>query len=460
MPRFTRETALPVPAAEAFAWHARPGAFERLTPPWEHIDVVAREGTIHDGDRLVMKVRKGPLRLTWEAQHQGFVAGEQFVDEQVRGPFAAWVHTHRMRDEPGGGSVLTDSIDYRLPLGPLGRLAGGGATRRMLERMFTYRHRQTRDDLAAHAAAASLPLTVAVSGASGLVGSALAPFLTTGGHRVRRLVRGAEPGADEILWSVRDGCIDAAALDGVDAVVHLAGAGIADARWTDARKALIRASRVDGTRLLATTLAGLPRRPRVLVMASAVGWYGDTGDTEVDESALSGEGFLADVVRDWEAAAAPAEDAGIRVVKLRLGVVLTAAGGALPKMAGPLRFGLGSRVGSGRQWMAWIARDDVVAGIHRALVDDAMVGVWNLVAPTPVREAELARTVARVLRRPALVPVPAFAARARFGEMADEALLASARVVPARLLAAGHTWRHPDLEGALRHELGRVREDK
>lgn len=457
MTRFTRDLDLPVPAPDAFAWHARPGAFERLTPPWERIDVVAREGTIHDGDRLVMKVRKGPVRLTWEALHKDFVPGEQFVDEQVRGPFAAWVHTHRVRQREAGGSVLTDTIDYRLPLGALGRLAFGRATRRMLDRMFAYRHRQTRDDLAAHDAAGDLgPLRVVISGASGLVGSALAPFLTTGGHSVARLVRGADPGPDEIAWSVRDGQIDAAALDGVDAVVHLAGAGIGDSRWTDARKALIRSSRVDGTRLLAGALAGLPRRPRVLVMASAVGWYGDTGDTAVDEGAPPGEGFLAETVREWEAAAAAAEDAGIRVVKLRFGVVLSAVGGALPRMAGPLRFGLGSRLGSGRQWISWIALDDVVEVIHRAILTDDMAGPYNLVAPEPVQQADFAKTLARVLRRPALVPVPAFAVKAAFGEMGRTTVLASSRVLPQRLVERGHRYRHPELEGALRHELGRT----
>ncbi|TNF23826.1 MAG: TIGR01777 family protein, partial [Deltaproteobacteria bacterium] len=244
-------------------------------------------------------------------------------------------------------------------------------------------------------------------------------------------------------------------LEGVDAVVHLAGANLADGRWTDARRALIRSSRVDGTRLLAEALAGLERRPRVLVMASAIGFYGDRGDALLDEDSAPGTGFLAEVVREWEEAAAPAEAAGIRTVKLRLGVVLSRDGGALPKLLTPFKLGVGGRVGDGGQWMSWVALDDVVRAFAHALVDDGLSGVANLVAPNPVTNRALTEALARVLRRPAFVPVPRWAIRGAFGDMGRETILASTRVAPKRLDERGFTFAHPEIEAALRHILGR-----
>jgi len=306
----------------------------------------------------------------------------------------------------------------------------------------------------AHAAYTGAPLTVVVSGASGLVGSSLLPFLTTGGHRVVPLVRsrGAAPG---VLWDPATGVIDKVGLDRVDAVVHLAGESIASGRWTPQKKARIRASRVDGTRLLCEALAALGTRPRTLVCASAIGFYGDRGDAELDEASARGEGFLADVCAEWEAATAPARTAGIRVVHLRFGVILTPAGGALARMLLPFRLGAGGVVGGGRQYMSWITIDDAVGAIHHALITPALEGPVNAVAPTPVTNREFTRALGRVLRRPTIFPMPAVVARLAFGEMADELLLASARVVPRKLRESGYAFREPDLETALRHLLGR-----
>jgi len=455
MPTFRRTVDLDVDPSELFAWHARPGAFDRLAPPWERIEVLAREGGIEDGGRLVMRIRKGPLRVTWEALHRDFIRGVQFVDEQVRGPFARWTHTHRMSALGPGRSQLEDRVDYALPMGWLGRLLAGRATRRTLERMFTYRHRQTTLDLERHRMSRSQDsLRVAISGASGMVGSALSAFLRTGGHEVVPLVRSDAQGG--VRWDPREGEIDAGALEGVDAVIHLAGAPVADKRWSDARKALIRDSRVDGTRVLSEALAGLAQKPRVLISASAIGYYGDAGADEVDEGSPPGEGFLADVCRDWEAATAAAEAAGIRVVHLRIGVVLSPRGGALGKLLLPFRLGVGGRIGRGKQWMSWIALDDLVGILHALLYADEVEGPVNAVAPNPVTNREFTRTLGRVLRRPTILPVPAFAIRAAFGAMGEETILASARVAPRRLVETGFDFRHPDLEGALRHALGRA----
>jgi hypothetical protein len=454
MPEFATRSPMPVSAEALFAWHARPGALERLLPPWQRARVVERTGTIRDGDRVVLEVGRPPLALRWTARHRDCVEGRQFVDEALSGPFRRWLHMHRFVPEGPQASRLEDAIDYELRGGSAGAAIGERLLRRSLARLFAWRHARTRADLERHAGVSARgPLRVAVSGASGLIGSSLVPFLTAGGHDVLRLVRGVRPGAGEVGWNPAGGDVDAKALEGLDAVVHLSGAPILG-RWTPSRRERIRSSRVESTRLLATALAGLARRPQVLVCASAVGFYGDRGDEWVHESSPAGTGFLADVCRAWEAAAGPARAAGIRVVHARLGVVLSAAGGALAVQLPLFRLGLGGRVGSGRQFVSWIALDDVVGALHQLLFAEGIAGPVNLVAPEPVTQAELARTLARVLRRPCLLPVPASLLRAVAGEMAQALLLDGARASPRALLAAGFAFRTPDLEPALRAELG------
>jgi uncharacterized protein (TIGR01777 family) len=296
-------------------------------------------------------------------------------------------------------------------------------------------------------------MNILVTGASGLIGTALGPSLTSRGHEVTRLVRGQSPSEGKSArWDPMAGSIDASALAGVDAVVHLAGENIAE-RWTAAKKARIRDSRVKGTQLLCETLTRLPSPPKVLVSASAIGYYGDRGEETLTDDSPPGRGFLPEVCRAWEAAAEPARQQGIRVVHLRLGVVLSAAGGALAKMLPLFRLGLGGVLGSGRQYMSWIALDDVVGAIQHAIVTDALQGPTNAVAPNAVTNQEFTKTLGKVLGRPTAIPLPAFGARLMFGEMADELLLASARVQPTKLLASGYQFRYPELEDALRHVL-------
>ncbi len=300
-------------------------------------------------------------------------------------------------------------------------------------------------------------MIVAVTGATGLVGSALVPLLERVGHGVVRLVRGApaEASGERVgRWDPDTGAVTPG-LDGIDAVVHLAGESVAGGRWTAARKWRIRESRVGATRRLSETLARQPTPPRVLVCASAIGYYGARGDAVLREESPPGAGFLPDLCREWEAAAAPAARRGIRVVHLRIGIVLSPKGGALGAMLPVFRLGLGGLVGSGTQWMSWIGMDDTLGAILHALMNEALAGPVNVVAPAPVTNREFARTLGRVLRRPAILPFPAFAARLAFGQMADELLLASARVEPARLQATGYRFRDPRLEGALRRLLGR-----
>ena len=299
---------------------------------------------------------------------------------------------------------------------------------------------------------------VLVSGASGFIGSALVPTLTAGGHTVRRLVRSTpRPGQADIPWNPAARSIGTPALEGLDAVVHLAGDNIASGRWTAAKKASIRDSRVQGTAVLCEALAQLVKPPHVLLSASAVGYYGDRGETVLREESPPGTGFLAEVCQAWEAATAPAVQRGIRVVRLRFGMVLSQAGGALAKLLTPFRLGLGGVVGAGKQYMSWVALDDVLGVVQYALSTEALQGPVNVVAPQAVTNREFTATLGQVLRRPTRLPLPAFAARLLFGEMADALLLASTRVVPARLVASGYAFQYPELRTALRHLLGTPR---
>ncbi len=295
-------------------------------------------------------------------------------------------------------------------------------------------------------------MKVVIAGASGLVGSVLVKKLNAEGVEVARLVR-KTAGSGEIEWQPDRGTIDASALEGCDAIINLAGDGIANGRWTEEKKRRILDSRVNGTRLLSETMANLSRKPATFINASAIGFYGSRGDELVDEDSRPGEGFLAKVCREWEAATAPAERAGIRVIKLRLGVILTKQGGIMGSMLMPFKLGLGGKVGAGNQVMSWVAMDDVVSAISFILSHQTLRGPINVVAPRPVTNAEFTKTLGRVLSRPTFMAMPTFAARLAFGEMADEMMLSSTRVAGKVLNDAGFRFQYPELEGAVREML-------
>lgn len=456
---FERGVDLPVPREEAFAWHGREGAFERLVPPFEPVAVRARTGQgIDAGATVELVTGKPPLALSWLARHTVCEPPARFEDVQERGPFAHWHHQHIFEEAGPGRSRLVDRVEYALPVAPLGGFFAGSFVRQKLERMFAWRHSTTVFDLLAHQRAArhlqsrgQSTMRILITGASGLVGSNLSAFLTTGGHTVAPLSRSGGRGP---TWDPAAGTIDRAALEGFDGVVHLAGESIAGSRWSARKKRAIRESRVQGTRLLAEALVGLDRPPSVFVGASAAGYYDERGEEVLTEESAVGNGFRAEVAAEWEDAARPVRDAGIRLVHLRFGIVLDPRGGALKEMLLPAKLGLGGPLGSGKQWWSWIAMDDVLELALAALTDTSFSGPYNAVAPEPIRQADFARALGHALSRPSFVPTPAFALRLALGELADALLLSSGRVVPARLLERGHRWRWPELEPALRAMLG------
>jgi uncharacterized protein (TIGR01777 family) len=457
MPIFEHKSFLDQDPAEVFAWHMRPGALERLTPPWEDVRIIQRSGGIADGGTVTLGLRRGPTELKWHVKHAGFQEGRSFRDEQIRGPFTRWVHTHSFEPGENGGCWVVDHVDWELPLGFAGQFLGGRSVDSELQRLFRFRHRRLRCDLArAKRYGAGKPLKVAITGSGGLVGGALRHVLTTGGHEVVRLVRGVNEAPEGCaLWNPDTGLIEREKLEGVDAIVHLAGEPLVGLRWNDAKKLRIEESRTKGTDLIARTVAAMGRPYPVLISASAVGFYGDRGNEQLDERAKQGKGFLAGVCRAWERATEPARLAGARVVNLRIGMVLTPLGGALGTMLLPFKVGVGGRLGSGKQYVSWIDHDDVVGLILHAIRSERFRGPVNATAPYPVPNSTFTNTLGRVLGRPTVLPVPSIAVKALFGEMGTELLLTGARVKPGLAESDGFEYFFPALEESLRFQLGR-----
>ncbi|QUW18302.1 TIGR01777 family oxidoreductase [Agrococcus sp. Marseille-Q4369] len=433
--------------ADVFAWHTRPGALQRLSPPWLPGRVRREAGSLADG-RAELALPGG---IVWAAQHDpsGFEPDRAFVDERVDAglgsiPLAPlrWRHEHRFEPRGEDRTLVHDRVET---------IVGS----RALRPMFVYRHRQLADDLAAHRSAAAEPMTVAVTGASGLIGTALTALLTTGGHDVVRLVRHEASSSGERRWDPDAPAADL--LEGVDAVVHLAGASIFGRLGEQHRRA-VRDSRIGPTRKLAEIAAA--SGARAFVSASGIGRYGvDRGSEQLTEAAGPGDDFVARVVVDWEADAAVAAEGRMRAVQVRTGLVQSPRGGVLQVLAPLYAAGLGGPLAGGEHWQSWIDLDDLLDVYLRALTDERLSGPVNAVAPHPVQQHEYAETLARVLRRPALVPTPALGPRVLLGRRgAEELALADQRVVPARLTELGHRFRRPRLEDSLRHQLGRMRE--
>ena len=453
---FTKISTLPFPVEALFSWHKRPGAINRLTPPWVHMDVIKKTGGILPDATVSLLMGKKPFQTTWHARHILYEENRMFRDMQTKGPFSRWTHTHLFHERGPSRTDMEDHIEYALPFHPIGTMMAGRVVDAMIDRMFTCRHHVLAHDMRAHEKAGLPPLRILVSGASGLIGSSLVPFLTTGGHEVFRLVR-KKPlrHDDEIFWDPAAGIIDTSALGHVDVVIHLAGENIGEKKWTPERKKLLIDSRIKSTTLLAKAVSALSPKPELFINASAIGFYGDRGEQPLTEKDDPGDLYIAEICRKWEEAAVRAVDPAIRTVLMRIGIGLSPKGGALGQLLFPFQAGLGASIGRGNQVMSWIGIDDILDAFLHVITVKSLSGPVNAVSPTPVTNGEFTRTLANVLNRPAWFRIPEAAIDLVFGEMGREILLSSTNVLPEKLVQTGFEFRHPSLEGVLRHLLGK-----
>lgn len=452
---FVKRSKISAPAEQVFDWHAREGAIRRLSPPWAPLKIISKTPGVDKGTQVKLKIKTGPVFSSWDALHTACEPGRMFIDTQIKGPFHTWQHTHRFLPEDDG-CILEDSIEFAMPF-PLNRSDFVTAfVRNDLSRIFRYRHTITQRDMIAQTSG-KIPrsLKIAITGASGLIGSSLVPFLTTGGHDVYPLVRRAPvPGKNEIAWDPENGVLSEKALEGFDVVIHLAGENIGEVTWTDSIKNRLIASRVKSTRLLAETLSRLESPPSVFLCASAIGFYGHTGEKTVNETAGPGDQYISQLCTAWEKACEPAVACGIRTVNMRIGVVLSPAGGALSKVLTFFKAGFGATMGSGSQYISWISMEDTLYAIHHLIADGRIQGPVNLAAPINVTNYEYTKTLAKLLKRPALFKIPESLIRKRFGQMGEEILLSGSRIQPSKLLDSGYSFYHPDLTSALTETLG------
>lgn len=454
---FDKQSEIPASAKVVFAWHERPGAFYRLTPPWVSMKIPGKHVAIANGQISELIIKLGPFAITWKLAYQDYIPNEQFRDVMSSGPFAYWNHLHRVESIGSTKSHMIDHVEYVLPFGKLGRFFGRKWIQQFLLKMFNYRHRILTGDIAdMHKYGNFKPLRILITGSSGLIGSALKPYLTAMGHQVICLVRqDSDPQFDRILWDPENNLIDVKYLEHLDAVIHLAGENLNGRRWNKKYKSKIYNSRVKGTNLLASTLKQLKHPPKVLITASAIGFYGNRHGEVVTEESLGGVGFLANLTKDWELETEQVRARGIRLVNLRFGVVLTPAGEALAKMLLPFQMGLGGTVGRGEQSLSWVAIDDVLGAIYHGISCKELDGPVNVVAPEPCTNQKLTKTLGAVLKRPTFFRIPKLILRILYGEVVNETLFVSTSAKPVKLQNTGYEFRFPKLEPALRHILGK-----
>lgn len=450
---FIKKSEIQASAKIAFEWHEKPGALQRLTPPWQNMKVLQQAKGIPVGAKVTMVNSFFGFPVTMEAEHIAYEAGVFFQDKLVKSPFSSWTHHHSFFENGEAASVLEDKIEYRLPWYFPGFLKS--MVKKELFRIFNYRHNIFMNDIKRHSVS-NKPLTILLSGASGLLGSALIPFFTTGGHRVLTLVRRkADPEQNEISWDPATGELDLDDIGKIDVVINLNGSPIAEGRWTKARTKRIVESRTTSTLLLAEKIANLKEKPDLFFSASAIGYYGDCGSKTMNEDDQEGDLFISDVCKAWEDSADKAVQAGIRTVFGRIGIVLTPQGGALERMLPGFHLGLGGKLSNGEQYMSWISLEDIVGAIWHIIMNNDINGPVNLAAPSPVTNKEFTKTIGKVLSRPAVLLVPAWLIKLIWGKMGMELLLSGTKAKPSVLLDTGYAFCHETLEEALRAELGK-----
>ena len=451
---FLKRTRVEAPAEIVMAWHERPGALERILPPWEKLEIVAWNRNLTDGARAVFTVNIGGLPRIWVADHFDYIEGRQFCDVQPKGPFAYWRYVHKADPDGPNACYYEDNIEYRLPFGPVGKVLGARYVRKRLERIYRYRHATVKHDNVLHAEFSRRPLRILVTGSSTLVGSRLVHFLSAGGHDVSILTRRTDPTyATVVRWQPEQGILPGEQLEGFDAIVHLDGERVFQS-WRARQREQNRESHVRSTALLCDAIARLDRPPRVFICGSSVSFYGDRDDAHLTESDAPGKGFLADVARAREETADALSARGIRIAHVRFGSVLTSSGGMLRRRLNSRGLGFSYALGHGEQYRSWVSVDDAMGAILHVIGRDDITGPVNVSAPEPVSERELCHKIARVLGRSVPLQLPATLLRGLPGAFVEEKLLASTRAQPTRLLASGYDFRHPDLESALRHLLG------
>ena len=463
LPLFVHKAKFDANKKQIWDWYNSDGAFRRIMPEWEGIQPI-NAGRLVDGDETIFKVKMGPLRQKWVARHHSVVPGESFADRMIKGPFGAWNHHHEFESKSGQMTSVIDNVEYKLPLHIFTGWSAGFTVLPRMKQMFEFRSVRVANDLKQIQATAKLPRQrILVSGSTGMIGLQLCAFLEAAGHDVHRLLRPSTKLPSDVdstkvvKWNDLTGEILEGDMNGFDSIIHLAGAGIGDKRWSKKRLKLIRDSRIIPTENLAKIVAGLENPPKKMLCSSAIGFYGNRGTEVLDENSSAGNDMLSDLCKDWENASSAAKDAGINVIHLRTGIVMSPLGGALAKLLLPAKMGAGGPVGGGKQMQSWISLDDEIYAIHHLMMKEDSEGAYNLTAPNPVSQKQFAKTLGKVLRRPAFAPLPGFVIKMLFGQMGKKLVLEGQDVKPNRLLESGYEFTHSELESCLRSCLGKMK---
>ena len=458
---FVKRVELSSNVEDVFEYHEREGALERLIPPWSSLQVIKRDKDLKDASIVILRLNVGPIGIRWIAQHSGYIQNRQFKDKMIKGPFRYWLHTHSFAPNEVNNCIMEDRIDYSLPFGFSDIDLFNNRIRENLSQLFYYRHHILKNDMNLYKLVRNnRGKKILLTGSTGLIGSALVPFLNTvGDHHVTRMVRPSSiyrnNNSYAVKWDPDKGKIDINDLEGYDIIIHLSGENIFG-RWSDSKKRKLIESRINTTRLLCDSLVKLKNPPSTLICASAIGIYGDRGnDVLTEETPPAGSGFLSVLCQKWEEATASVKSVGMRLINARFGMVLTPKGGILKKLVEPSIFKFGMKMGSNNQYISWISIEDVLGSILYSIGDSSIKGPVNFVSPNPMKMSDFTRILSDVLKNKFIIPIGTRTLKPVFGELADDVISSSSFVLPKKLSIAGYPFMNTDLENTLRFLLGR-----